>query len=318
MPGHSPPTLPRDFRELFDALEAAGYHWEPVTPERLLALRRAPEGFDALTRHFGLGLDVPAAELAAQGVSAALLTRLAPLRPAVSRLGDAWVVHSHWPAISDRADEYVYCGPETQQLLRQLEPERASFAGRRGLDLGSGAGGLSFALARAGARMQGLEPSAPAVEWSRAAAEAQGLDASATFARGSVGETSGDRAVPAIEFDFAVFNPPMTVPTPGERRPHRDGGALGIELPLKFLEFAAARVRPGGEAWCLATNPLVRGRPALLERLRAEPLARRWEIIERRVLHDRFNHALARKENYEAQGIERIELCCFRLLRLAN
>lgn len=302
-----PPQLP--FPELFEFLRAIDYRWEPQTPERLLQLRKTAESYDPVTQALGLGVFPPAESLESSGMPAALVRGVLGHRWAVSRAGDTFIVHSHWPADPERAADYVYYGRESQLLAAQLERHAESIAGKRILDLGSGSGGLSFLLAPRAREVRGLEPSAQAVRWSNAAAQAQGFT-HLEFRQAAIGQPSADAAVSSGgPWEVAIFNPPMTIPRPQQSLPHRDGGRLGIELPLKFIDFSLRHLQSRGEILALVTNPWVKGHAAFFEELKTRP----WEILERTILDEHFNQSLARKENYEALGIQRIELCFLRL-----
>jgi SAM-dependent methyltransferase len=315
-----------DFKPLFAALQAADYFWQTVTPERLQSLRKSPpEGsgeHGALVRFFGIG-ETPREKAALEAEvfeelrfwgmteeDAALAVRL---KPAISRVGDLFVAHSHWPA---RAGEpYVHLGPESLELA-ELLPQR-TLRGARVLDLGSGSGVHSLLGALGGAeRTLGLEISSRAVEWATASARAQGL-AQCEFSQVSIGSREADEdAAPRGErgWNLAISNPPLAVPSPGEKRPHRDGGRLGVELPLLFLDFAARHLEPGGEAFFTVTNPIVLGKSVFFEAFDRKL----WAIIEKKRLSDRFNASLHRKEGYKELGIEHIELWFLHLKLLAK
>jgi SAM-dependent methyltransferase len=317
------------FRSLFAALRAAGYAWEPATPERIQALRKQAgieTAYDPLVRFFGIGMPLLTevarteleAELSLSGFPDSLLEDLIRLRPSISRLDELFVPHMHWPAPAG-VNGFVYLGHESFELARGLLARPESFAGRNMLDLGSGSGIFSLAAASGTprvARALGLEISSPAVNWSEAAARAQDLPA-AGFQCAKIGSREADDAVAGTEWSLAVSNPPLAVTTPGDLRPHRDGGRLGIELPLLFLDFAGRHLIPGGEVVLTATNPIIAGRSVFFDRAFGGEGARRWEIVEKTRLNDKFNASLHRKEGYAEQGIERIELWLLRLLKKA-
>ncbi|MCM2277913.1 MAG: methyltransferase domain-containing protein [Oligoflexia bacterium] len=304
-------TLEVFFRRLFAFLRQQGYSWQVVSPDRLLKLRRSAAGLDPLARYFGLGVAVAPEELLAAGLPPELLPDTLRLRPAISFLDGLFLPYTHWP------EPRIYLGEESLTLLRQLEPWLADFEGRSVLDLGSGCGVLSFQLASRARKALGLELSAEAVAWARAAAAAQDLG-NVRFHAARIGALGPkDEATLALGeelagWDRAVFNPPLAVPSPSSDRPHRDGGALGIEIPLAFLDCAARHLRAGGEVFCNLTNPiLLDGRGVLFERI--DP--RLWKIEDRRRLNDRFNQTLYRQDGYRELGIQQVELWFLRLIR---
>jgi SAM-dependent methyltransferase len=310
------------FKSLFSALKSAGYVWEAVTPERLQALRKAPEtaaSYGPLVSFFGAGLPESIElreELSLYGMNEDEISALLALRPAITRVGELWIPHSHWGisgGISGGAgafSDYVHLGPESLELAQDL-PRELSDA--RVLDLGSGSGVHSMLCARNGALATlGLEISPRAVEWATAAARAQGLPSNFKALR--IGSSEADAAVAGTPWNLAISNPPLAVPSPGEARPHRDGGRLGIELPMLFLDFAARHLETGGDALFTITNPIVGGRSAFFDRLDLK----RWQVVEKRRLTDRFNASLHRKEGYTELGIESIELWFLHLKLLAK
>lgn len=311
----APRKLDEDFSQLFAFLREAEYAWEPLIPERLQACRRQAEAhldsFDALTQFFGLGMDVEDSALRSSGLPEELLPFLAAMRPAVSRVGALMVPHHHWFDACP-GEDYVYLGRESLELSQLIQNEQSRLKDRNVLDLGSGSGALAFEIASVARRVLGLELSASAVEWANAAAKAQGIG-NASFAQACVGEASSDHLVVSASsaWDVAVFNPPMAIPK-GGARPFRDGGHLGMEVPLGFLAFAGRHLKLGGEVMCLITNPVMDGRSAFFDRLDRKL----WRIEDRKLLNDRFNQSLYRKDGYADLRIDRVELWFLRLSRI--
>jgi SAM-dependent methyltransferase len=300
--------LERVFGELFTILRTAGYEWKPSQPERLLELRKASDSYPILQRCFGLGVKVSVEELMAEGFSEELALEVLELSPSVSRMEEIFVPHSHWPAKSGA--EFVYLGQESMELLRLLRPHLEKFEDASVLDLGSGSGALSFEIASLARKGLGLDSSSKAVRWSQAAALAQGFT-NLSFRASAIGTPAAESAVQGGEWNRAVLNPPFAIPFVADPRPHRDGGKLGIELPLLFLQFAAKHLVSKGELFCMVTNPIMQGRPAFFDRLDRKI----WDIAEKTCLHDQFNYALYRKERYAEQGIQRVELCYLHLIK---
>jgi tRNA1(Val) A37 N6-methylase TrmN6 len=290
---------------LFERLRAAGYAWSPLSPERLQALRREPGELGPLERRFGLGLPADARELEAAGIPAEL-----PPELGVCSAGEHYVAHELW-GIADPLE--VYASEESLKLAAwAAESPKLGEGAPRVLELGSGAGAVAFLLSGRARRVLGLEPAARAVVWPRAAARAQGLGDRVELVHARIGEPAADAALGPERWDLAVFNAPMTIPVPGQPREYRDGGRLGLEVPLAFLEFARGALAADGQAAFLATNPIVAGRDVFFEELARRP----WRVLARERLHPRFNQALYRKERYaERFGIERVELWAVRLAK---
>jgi hypothetical protein len=102
-----------------------------------------------------------------------------------------------------------------------------------------------------------------------------------------------------------VFNPPMVIPESGIQYPHRDGGTLGIEIPLLFMDFAQDHLKPGGSVLCLSTNPIVNGQGKYFEAMKAR---KNFELVAQKTLHPYFNQNVARKRKHDEHDVERIEL----------
>ena len=134
-----------------------------------------------------------------------------------------------------------------------------------------------------------------------------------TFEQAPIGESRAEELASADEWDVAVFNPPMAVPNPGGPRPHRDGGNLGVELPLRFLSFAKRHLRAKGEVFCLVTSPIVDGRSIFFDQMDSA----QWDSLEKRRLNPSFNQSLYRKQRYSELSIERVELWYLHLQKRA-
>lgn len=312
-------------RVLFESLRAAGFEWQPQSPDRLLGLRKNPDPFRPLVRFFALGNPVTRDDLTSDGLPDAvfslleqngLISRLSddgiasasplPLYKSLMAIGganDVYVVHDHWPPDAARAGGYVHYAAESAWLARALNRDLEGFIDKRVLDLGCSSGALSFEVGAVAREVLGLDISTRAIEWARETARALGFR-NMRFEAAGIGDRAADRAAEGELWDFAIMNPPMVVPARDAAYPHRDGGRLGIELPLLFLDFCQRHLKTGGEVQMLATNPIVRGRPEFFGRLNRA----RWEVVEKRLLHSHFNQEVARKQGYAEQGIERIEL----------
>ena len=318
-------SKPAALRLLFSALREAGYEWQPQTPDRLLGFRKEPSAFRPLVKLFGLGLPVLKDELIADGLNDVVLKSLvteqfvrdvssdaaASSNPSqtfkstmsVSGAGDVHIVHDHWPPDLERSGGYVHYAAESAWLARALNRDLEGFIGKRVLDLGCSSGALCFEVAGVADDVLGLDISERSIEWARTNAAALGFK-NIRFEVAAVGEKAADNFAAGKPWDLVVMNPPMVVPAKEAAYVHRDGGKLGVELPLQFLDFSWRHLREGGEVLMLATNPIVNGSGVFVDRLDRQ----RWDFVEKRCVHSHFNQAVARKQGYADQGIEHIEL----------
>jgi SAM-dependent methyltransferase len=317
---------PGALRLLFDALKDVGYDWQAQTPDRLLSFRKDASSFRPLVQWLGLGVPVARDALIDDGLTSALLQKLETEKftievnqngtlfmraaVAVSSAEQLFIVHDHWPPDQRVEGGYIHYGPESSWLSRELSRDLEEFTGRKVMDLGCSSGALALGLAGVARQIVGLDISARAISWGRTIAEAYGFER-VRFGCAEIGQSSAEAEAGQELWDVAVMNPPMMIPIPHMANPHRDGGELGIKLPLLFLSFAQRHLRSGGEMYCLATNPIVHGRGEFFEKFNASALG--WEPLEQRRIHTHFNQAAARKHGYAEQGIERVELWYLRL-----
>lgn len=297
--------------KLFSELSSAGYGWTAKTPDQLLSLRKNPGNLRPLDRFLGLALPVSAEELLADGLSSETIAFLgsAPPFAVSSDTAGGYLIHDHWPPRPEAAGEYVHLGSESFYLAREIQKNLELFRGKKVLDLGGGSGILSFFASTASMRVL-IDSSSRAIDFSGMTADARGIQ-NIEFVNARIGDDAA-RAIVRSDFDLAVFNPPLAVPSGEDARPHRDGGKYGIEVPLLFLDFASGHLKPGGEAWFICGNPIVRGKPLFLDELdsRAE-----WALLESRCLEPYFNQSVARKHGYAEQSIARIELLLVKVKR---
>jgi len=152
-------------------------------------------------------------------------------------------------------------------------PSGARLAGRRLLDVGTGAGVVALAAARRGARVIGGDVDRRALGFARLNAALNGVGAGAA----RFVESDLDRGVDAGErFDVVVWNAPLLVaplatsdPTAARRYVVAEGAAA---LACAFVDGVAARLAPGGEALLHAQLA-----PSLVARL--EALAREAQVV---------------------------------------
>ena len=315
-----PPAVDRlsveDLRELFEFLRGKDYRWEPLTPDDLLKQRRASESYSAIHQAFGLGLPPQRASLEAEGLSSTLLDSLLrlPRLPAISRLAQTFVIHDFWPPLAGQEKNHAHFGPESLRLSKSAR-ERIERGGPalKVLDLGCSSGGLllQWLEYQPQASLVGLDISNSAIELAKTAALAQRIsDERARLITAKIDAST--RLPEAQDADLVLFNPPMVQPEPGVAWPHRDGGHLGIELPLLFLKFARLHLKEQGQVLCLITNPVVHGRGLFWDELKK---LQEWKILDRRLFNPFFNQATARKRHHEDDHIQQIELWGLHLIR---
>jgi SAM-dependent methyltransferase len=261
--------------------------------------------YSALIRYFGLGLSVPESELISEGVHPDLLRRLMGLHPAISRSGNFFIPHHHWPARPECPEEYIYFGRESLQLIQCIQPHLENFVGKKVLDVGCGSGALAFEVASLASQVLGIDNARQAILWAQAAARAQDV-LNVAFAEAKVGSPLAEIVMEGYghSFDIGIFNPPMTIPRIGSKNPYRDGGNLGVEIPFAFLDFVFRHLRPQGQVFCLITNPIIHGRSVFFDRFENQ----KWRIQEMSCLNHHFNQSLYREDRYRQLGIDRIEL----------
>ncbi len=322
--------LANTFRELFFALHRVGYRWALLTPDQYLSWKRDHmEVHQGLQRfvagwHAGHEESTVREELLTEGLSEEAANWMIAQRPLVHWIlgvpgtKNAWgnegfyVIHHH-PLHAEAHSNFAYCGVESEVLLRGIRALEHSFSGKKVLDLGSGAGALAFGVQAWASEILGIEIQQSGVEWAQAVADAQGWS-HLSFLHGKIGDRATHEKILArsAQWDIAICNPPLAIPS-GKSRPHRDGGRMGIEIPLLFLSAAAEFLRPGGEFICVTSSPVVKGKSLWFDAIERGPEKAQWTIEERKLVDAHFNQSLYRKEGYAQLGVERVELWFVRL-----
>jgi release factor glutamine methyltransferase len=157
----------------------------------------------------------------------------------------------------------VYPAREDTVLLAEAARQ---LGGRTVLELGSGAGDVALAAARAGARrVVATDLNAAALRELRRRARGEGLD---------VEGVRTDLARGLGRFDRILANPPYLPTRPCERDPDRwinlalDGGPDGCRVLARILATAPAHLTAGGSALVLVSS--------LQRRTRRRSLRERW------------------------------------------
>lgn len=217
--------------------------------------------------------------------------------------------HSAFP--TTQADA-VFFGPDTYRftrLIRETLESAWSHEIRRVVDIGCGSGGAALAvshLLEAGTLRSivlcDINPRALAL----AAVNAEINDVRNTHCVRS----DGLKDVPGL-FDLIVCNPPYMIDPQG--RTYRNGGdGLGTELSMKFLEYALARLAPGGRLVLYTGSAIIHGqdsfRLASLAVLEAAQVKYRYFEID----PDVFGESLDLPEYASVERIAAIGLVAYR------
>lgn len=285
-------------RTCFQALQEMGFYQTPVTPEmRKRARFRQNQVLDWCVSNCSQKID---------GHTQSLRPFMNDYPVAVSSVDRFYVAHAHWEDEHGPNAPTVYLGYESLLLANKVRSylaeskwlERGLGRGLRGLDLGSGAGGLSLALADTMGSLVGIEQSELAVRWSQANAWSQN-QFHLQFYQGELGCASGKKLIEHLihqggAFDFAMANPPMVLSETSTIRAYRDGGVLGIERPLVFLEAASEALKDGGQCLMLMTSPRVVGSRSevtfpLFNYFKSRQFLENWQVLRTEVLDPHFN-----------------------------
>lgn len=184
-------------------------------------------------------------------------------------LGGQLFVHGAYP--TDAADA-VFLGPDTIRFCRLLEQRTAGAAGRV-LDVGAGSGAAGIMLSARASQVVLADMNHEALRMSRINAAIAGLG----MERIDIVDSDGLRDVEG-QFDLIVCNPPYLADPLG--RTYRNGGSMGIELAVRFVEEALQRLTTTGRLIVYTGTPFVDGRD--LFRVAVTPLlgARRHSYEE--------------------------------------
>lgn len=284
-------------------LEESGFYQVPLTPGQLKKMRKQSSSKD-LRDLFSLGKGLSANHIKELGLDLKFLTFreglfYSPLAFSSLPTGEL-IPHSHWPPEKD--DEYTHLGPESFYLYRQMEEKFP----KRVLDLGSGTGVLGFSLPST-TIYQGIDCSKGAIKIS-SYLKNHFDKYNFNFTEGFVGSKEINNHFEHQSFDLIVSNPPLAIPGETVMR-HRDGGKLGIEIPLLFLDFALNHLTPDGEYWFIAGEVVASGKKLIYEELKKREVV----ILEETILEEFFNHAYAEKHHYNEQNIDQVNLTLYKV-----
>lgn len=199
-------------------------------------------------------------------------------------------------AAQGRFRNRVHAGKDTLELFERLPKSR----GGRYLDVGTGSGALLLAAGRDHRERVGVDINGRAVAIARFNAELNGIGC-------TVLEADVFRSPSLGQFDLVTWNLPFHF-FPVEEREHNldgDGGEMGIELTLRFVELLPSLLTASGRAFLLTSSPtLVDGTELLLRSLSDSAMRSELDVTITGI------HALwspARRRFLRAHGIRRID-----------
>ena len=298
--------------QIFFELKKASYYWEPITPDQRLKYLTNSQELRPSTRYFGLGQECSFNELIDDGLNKAFVEELPSkfIFEISYTESNGFLVYDFWPPKVEESEGYVHLGPESFYLVEEIRKNLKQFEQKSVLDLGCSSGVIAFTASDYAHKTIGLDISARAIEFAKALQKEKKIKNKIECSLETIGSTETEKNFPKnLKYDFFLFNPPLAVPSGEDHRPHRDGGKLGIEIPLLFLDFAIERAHKETQIWFIAGSPNCSGKKPLYEAIQK----RKCKILEEKMIHKNFNQALARKHHYKEQGIDSIDLVQFKL-----
>ena len=139
----------------------------------------------------------------------------------------------------------VYPPREDSYFLKE-HLEKLDLEGKKALEVGSGSGILSVAMAEQGAKVTAVDINSEAVEATKERAKEAGVEVE-VFRSDLFDKVTGS-------YDLIVFNPPYL---PGREMDGDEkwrGGEKGVEVTERFLDKYAQHLKPGGEAFFLLSS----------------------------------------------------------------
>jgi methylase of polypeptide subunit release factors len=289
--------------DLLAYLQAQDYDF--VTPNnrtyRILAARDG--GGRAQTLRDVLGWSRPFAWGEIDPTAQALLVRAEALtftpaglrsRFRVARVRGRLFLHSAYGADPDGA---VFLGPDTYRFAAFLSATlcagtRCTVASVLDVGAGAGVGGIVAADLLDGPKVTLSDVNTQALRLARINARHAGVEVNALQRDGLTDETA--------RHDLILANPPFIAES---GRPYSDGGALGLDVPLRWAREAMTRLNPGGRLVLYSGAPVMEGHDALRVALARAARAARCDLNYEELDPDIFSEEL-RRPVYA--GVERI------------
>jgi methylase of polypeptide subunit release factors len=285
--------------QLGERLRDRGYRFITPTPATHARVNARPAHAETTTLEGALGWSRPFREAALPAELVALLSQAGVLRrdgglcrsavrfstiPAGPDDGrDALYLHSAYPTI---AADAVFFGPDTYRFVSALRHDLRP--ARRLVDIGAGSGAGALSVADRCERVVLADINPLALRYARVnAALAQRAEQVEAVESDVLAGVDG-------ELDAVIANPPYLADR--HARTYRDGGgALGLDLSLRIVREALARLAPGGQLILYTGSPVLDGahplRAALQPILAARACRARWRELDPDVFGEELDAA---------------------------
>ena len=278
----------RALRELGEWLISQGYRFvtpTPATHQRVNARRASAEarsltGALGWSRPFrpgalpelerrlaGGGVLRRERDLCRSAIRCSSISAEASVSPAAQEPASL-ILHSAFPTLDPAS---VFFGPDTYRFIATLR--QALRPARRVVDIGAGSGAGGLAIADRAQRVVLADINPHALRFAAVNTALAGQTERVELVESNVLDGV------AGEIDAVIANPPYLADR--QRRMYRDGGGeLGIELSLRIVREALARLAPSGQLVLYTGSPVVDGdhplREALGPILAARACRARW------------------------------------------
>lgn len=291
----------RALHKLGERLRDRGYRFVTPTPATHQRVNARAEHAEATTIEGALGWSRPFREAALPAELMALLADAGVLRPDGERWRStvrfstiagahddtpddaALYLHSAHPTI---AADAVFFGPDTYRFVAALRHDLRP--ARRLVDIGAGSGAGALSVIDRCERVVLADINPLALRYAR-------INAALAQRAAQVDAVESDvlAGVDGV-LDAVIANPPYLADR--HARTYRDGGgALGLDLSLRIVREALARLAPGGQLILYTGSPVIAGahplRAALRPILATRPGRARWRELDPDVFGEELDAA---------------------------
>lgn len=297
-----------EIKDIFELLNSAGYYFQAHTPQQLLKNRKYSDNETELVKLFGLG-ELKVIDKINLNTKIKNKLKTEPISVSCDLEGN-YLIHSRWPPNLEKSEQYIHLGPESFYLAHLIK--NSDLTGKDILDLGCSSGVLSFAASNQANAVVGIDSSKNAIEAANSLKDIRNKN-NIDFIHYKINSTDKIDSSLEAKFDLVVFNPPLGIPEESNYFPHRDGGNMGYQIPLLFLNYANQAVKKLGEIWCLIASPIVNGERPFEKELSK---IREIKVLACKVIESHFNQMVYKSHGYEKLGIDRIELCIYKIKKI--